>query len=149
MVQIILLSICIILLSVLLYLFIKKKMFVEVQLQISSRGYVEKTEITLFPILIVKNQGELPVYLDFYIFNGVKYPCENFLVVSHPKQDENFFHIDLPTNYIDHVSVTLYSHDIFNRKWSTTIYCDRRGNPPTWQGLSSTKRASQSEGIHN
>ena len=146
MLQTILLSICVILLSVLLYLFMKKKMFVELQLQVANGGFVEGNEITLLPILLVKNQGELPVYLDYYIFNGVKYPCNNFLAVSHPNQNENVYHIDLPTNDIDHVSVTLFSHDIFNRKWSTTRYGNKKGNPLSWQGLSSTKRASLSEG---
>lgn len=148
MVQIILLSICVILISFLLYFFIKKKLFVEVQLQITDSGHAEGNKITLLPILLVRNHGELPVYLDCYIYNGSKYPCDKFFVVAHPKQNENIFSINMPADDTAHVSVVLYFHDIFNRRWSTNIICDKTGASHPWQGRSSTRRALKCEAAY-
>lgn len=145
MAQIILLSISGILLSVLLYLFIKKKMFVEVQLQITDLGHLNSSNITLIPILIVRNHGELPAYLDCYVLNGSKYPCDNFYVVAHPKHNESFYPINMPSDNTDHVSVALYFHDIFNRRWCTNILCDKVGDPQSWQGRSTTRRSLHGE----
>gem|GEM_PF-7118672 len=145
MTQIILLSVCVVLLSVFLYFFIKKRLFVEIQFHLADKGYVNGNNITLQPILQIVNNGELPVYLDCYIFNGSKYPCDRYLVVAHPKYDEPSYDINMPVDNTIHVSVSLYFHDIFNRRWTTNLICDKAGDPPSWEGRTTTRRALHSE----
>ena len=145
MVRIVLLSVCVILLSVFLYFYIKKKLFVEVQFQLVDKGYINDSSITLQPALLVVNYGELPVYLDCYTFNGSKYPCDRFFAVAHPKHDETLFDICMPVDSTVHVSVSLYFHDIFNRRWTTNLICDKTGTPPSWVGQATTRRALRGE----
>lgn len=79
---------------------------------------------TLVPIIKVQNIGTRLVYLDKYIFNGSEYLTHGQVLPSSYANENVLYWIDLPRNGQNHVSLTLYYHDLDSRYWKTDVIAD-------------------------
>lgn len=88
------------------------------------------------PIINIQNAGTRLVYMDKYIFNGIEYLTHGQVLPPTYSQANAIYWIDLPgiTTGINHVSVTIYYHDLDSRYWKSDIVADFIGQ--TWKVLS-------------
>jgi len=81
------------------------------------------SEVTV-PTMVLYNLGTTVVYLEYYIFNGRKYPVGAITLPTRASFPEFAYKIDLPTNGDNHVSFEIYILDSLDRRWYTEGYAD-------------------------
>lgn len=62
--------------------------------------------------------------MDRYVFNGVVYNTNGQVLPSTYSQADANYWIDMPTNGQAHVSISIYYHDLDDRKWKTDVTVD-------------------------
>lgn len=85
----------------------------------------------IIPTMVLYNLGTSVVYLEYYIFNGRKYPVGAITLPTRSSFPEFSYKIDLPTNGETHVSFEIIILDSLDRRWYTEGFADL--NDGAWQ----------------
>lgn len=91
---------------------------------------INDAEVTV-PAMVLYNLGTTVVYLEYYIFNGRKYPVGAVTLPTRVSFPEFSYKIDLPTNGETHVSFEIFIIDSLDRRWYTEGFADF--NNGSWQ----------------
>ncbi len=103
---------------------LKMKDIIELFIIFDVRKTKQGEDEWTIPVMKIHNLGSMVVYLQYYIFNGRKYPVGNVALPTAESFSGYSYNIELPTNGENHVSYEIYILDPLDRMWRTEGFAD-------------------------